>query len=61
MVCYKTMKLVKKMIKYVNDKGEQKEGYNFYLMFDNGSKIAIKPVFKEDYCKMVFISEKEGQ
>ena len=55
------MKLVKKMIKYVNVKGEQKEGYNFYLMFDNGSKIAIKPVFKEDYSKMVFISEKEGQ
>ena len=55
----KFMKLLKKLVKYTNDKGEEKSTYNFYLVFDNGSKIAIKPTFKEDFGKLVFISESE--
>ena len=55
----KSMKLVKKLVKYTNEKGEEKSTYNFYLVFDNGSKIAIKCTFKEDYSKLLFISENE--
>ena len=44
----KKMKLLKKQVKYTNKAGVEKITNNFYLKFDNGSYVSIKPAFEDD-------------
>lgn len=53
------MKLISRKHTYTNSKGEEKQGYNYYLVLDNGNKIAIKPSFNSDYAKLFLLSEHE--
>lgn len=42
------MKLLRKKHAFKGKDGKQYVGYNYYLAFDNGSVVAIRPSFKED-------------
>ena len=50
------MKLQKIKIEYQKD-GETYYGYNYYLVLDNGNKIAVKPFFAKDYAKFNIIAD----
>lgn len=50
------MKLQKIKIEYQKN-GETHYGYNYYLVLDNGNKIACKPCFAKDYAKFNIIAE----
>lgn len=50
-------KLVKFVVSYKDKNGEDKKGYNFGLMLDNGRYLACKPSFKEDYKLWSVIAE----
>lgn len=44
------MELVKKLVEYTSKKDNQKHtAYNFYLVYNVGGLIAIKPAFQNDY------------
>lgn len=53
------MKLVKKQIEYTTKNGEKKKAYNFYLVFDNGYKVAVKNVYQNDYASLKILAENE--
>lgn len=53
------MKVISKKHTYTGADGEEKVGYNYYLVLDNGSRLAIKPSFSRDYQKLFFICERE--
>lgn len=44
------MRLIKKQSKqlYKNKEGEEKHYYNYFLQFENGKRVQVKPAFKED-------------
>ena len=42
------MKLLKKQVKYTNKEGVAKTTNNFYLQFDTGIYVSIKPAFEDD-------------
>ena len=51
------MKLTKVKKVYVGKDGKQHQATNFYLVVDNGKKICIKNVFKNDYTLLSFLAE----
>ena len=53
------MKITKKPYTYETAKGETRNSYNFYLVLDNGCKIAIKPSFSDGYSQLKLIAESE--
>lgn len=50
------MKLQKIKIEYQKN-GETHYGFNYYLVLDNGNKIACKPCFSKDYAKFNIIAD----
>lgn len=46
------MKLVREKAEYVDDEGIAHPYYNVYVVLDNGDKIPIKPVYKNDKVKL---------
>ena len=53
------MKITKKLYSYENAKGMEVQAYNFYVVLDNGLKIAIKPSFKDGYSQLKIIAEND--
>lgn len=53
------MKLISKQHTYEGKDGIEKLGYNYYIVLDNGNRIAIKPSFSKDYSILFLLSERE--
>ena len=53
------MELIKKQNTITKENGEVKHYTNFYLLFDNGNYVAIKPAFQGDYKVLVVMATSE--
>lgn len=58
----KIMKLIKKQSKqtYTNKNKETKHYYNYFLQFDNGKRVQVKPAFKDDTRTLDAVAEYES-
>lgn len=50
------MELIAKKRTYVDKSGDEKVGFNYFVLLDNGNYIQVKPVFKDDYTKIKICS-----
>ena len=53
----KLLKIIDLNKKYVAKNGKEYTRVNYYIVLDNGSYIAVKPVFSEGYTKLDTICE----
>jgi hypothetical protein len=53
------MELIKKQNTVTKENGEVKHYTNFYLLFENGNYVAIKPAFQGDYKVLVVMATPE--
>jgi hypothetical protein len=53
------MELIKKQNTVTKENGEVKHYTNFYLLFENGNYVSIKPAFKNDYKVLVVMATPE--
>lgn len=55
------MKLIRKQSKttFKSKEGKEYKGTNYFIVTEEGKKILIKPVFKEDYSILNFLSTYE--
>lgn len=53
------MKLIRKTVEITDKEGLVKHYTNFYLVFENGNYVPVKPSFKNDYKVMYVLATPE--